>query len=176
MGWPLDKTIILLVGGGEGMGPLGSVTKEINQSKLDACVVVITGRNKKLKDELETLDWNIPSHIYGFVTNMPDFMRAADILVTKAGPGTISEALIANLPIILYHRIPGQEEGNVSYVIDEGAGVWAPEIEDIIGTLKDWLQNPSKRDEAVNHAKRLARPNASRQIAQTIDQMINFKK
>ena len=73
---------------------------------------------------------------------MPDFMRASDILLTKAGPGTISEALIAGLPIILYHRISGQEEGNVSYVIDEGAGVWAPETEDIIETLKYWLENP----------------------------------
>ena len=175
LGWPLDKTTILLVGGGEGMGPLGNVTEEINDAQLDAGLIVITGRNKKLKEELEALDWKIPSRIYGFVTNMPDFMRAADILVTKAGPGTISEALIANLPIILYHRIPGQEEGNVSYVIGEGAGVWAPDIEDIISTLKDWLQNPEKRDDAVNHAKRLAKPDASRQIARMINQMIKPK-
>ena len=88
------------------------------------------------------MKWNI-RRIYGFVTDMPDFMRAADILLTKAGPGTICEALIANLPIILYHRIPGQEEGNVSYVIDEGAGVWAPEVDDIIDTLNGWL-HPKK--------------------------------
>lgn len=174
--WPRDKTIILLVGGGEGMGPLGSVSKEINRVKLDAGLVVITGRNKKLKDELEAMDWNISTHIYGFVTDMPDLMRAADILVTKAGPGTISEALIANLPIILYHRIPGQEEGNVSYVIDEGAGVWAPDTKDIINTLKDWLDNPEKRTRVVENAKRLARPDASRQIARTIAEMIKPKK
>ena len=176
LGWPQDKTIILLVGGGEGMGPLGAVSKEINHVKLDAGLVIVTGRNKKLKDELEVIEWNIPTYIYGFVTNMPDLMRAADILVTKAGPGTISEALIANLPIILYHRIPGQEEGNVSYVIDEGAGIWAPNIEDIIKTLKDWLTNPEKRILAVENAKRLARPDASRQIVQTIAELIKFIK
>jgi len=173
LGWPKDKTMILLVGGGEGMGPLGAVSKEINQAKPDAGLVIITGRNKKLKNELEAMDWNISTHVYGFVTNMPDLMRAADILVTKAGPGTISEAMIANLPIILYHRIPGQEEGNVAYVIDEGAGVWAPDIKDIIITLDDWLNNPEKRMKAVENAKRLARPNASRQIARTIAEMIN---
>jgi len=122
------------------------------------------------------MDWNIPTHIYGFITDMPDFMRAADILVTKAGPGTISEALIANLPIILYHRIPGQEEGNVSYVINEGAGIWAPEIKDIINTLKDWLNNPQKRMLAVKNAKRLAKPNAARQIVQLIAGMIKYNK
>jgi len=174
--WPQDKTIILLVGGGEGMGPLGAVSKEINRAKLDISLVVITGRNKKLKDELEAMDWNIPTRIYGFVTNMPDLMRAADILVTKAGPGTISEALIANLPIILYHRVPGQEEGNVSYVLDEGAGIWAPDIEDIIKTLEDWLNNPEKRMLAVENAKRMARPDASRQIVHTIAEMIKLNK
>jgi 1,2-diacylglycerol 3-beta-galactosyltransferase len=174
LGWPPDKNIILLVGGGEGMGPIGIISKEINEAILNADLAVITGRNRKLKDSLEAMDWNISTYIYGFVTNMPDLMRAADILVTKAGPGTISEALIANLPIILYHRIPGQEEGNVSYVIDEGVGIWAPEIKDIINTLKDWLNNPKKRNLAVKNAKRLAKPDASRQIAQIITEMIKY--
>ena len=177
LGWPTDKPIILLVGGGEGMGPLKIVSEEINKAKLDAGVVIITGRNKNLKEELEALEWNIPSRIYGFVTNMPDLMRAADILVTKAGPGTISEALIANLPIILYHRIHlGQEEGNVSYVIDEGAGVWGTEVEDIIDTLNDWLKHPEKRDAAVKNAKRLAKPEAAREIARSINLMIKPKR
>ena len=101
-GWPEDKVIILLVGGGEGMGPLGEVSTRINKSKLDAALVVITGKNKRLKEKLEQQKWNIPTFIYGFVKNMPEFMRASDILVSKAGPGTISEALIAELPIILY--------------------------------------------------------------------------
>jgi 1,2-diacylglycerol 3-beta-galactosyltransferase len=168
LGWPQDKVVILLIGGGEGMGPLEEIAKKINDSNLDVALVVITGRNKKLKEKLENTKWSIPVHIYGFVKNMPDFMRASDILLTKAGPGTISEALIAGLPIILYHRISGQEEGNVSYVIDEGAGVWAPEIDDIIETLRFWIENPSKRQEAVDNAKRLARPNASREIAREI--------
>ena len=168
LGWPQDKVVILLVGGGEGMGPLEEISREINSSNLDVALVAITGRNKKLKEKLESINWSIPVHIYGFVKDMPDLMRAADILLTKAGPGTISEALIAGLPIILYHRISGQEEGNVSYVIDEGAGVWAPDIADIIETLRYWLVNPSKRQEAVDNARRLARPKASREIAQEI--------
>lgn len=168
LGWPEDKVIILLVGGGEGMGPLGEVCMKINEAKLDAALVVIAGRNKRLKKKLEQSDWNIPAYIYGFVKEMPQFMRAADILVSKAGPGSISEALIAELPIILYHRISGQEEGNVAYVTDEGAGIWAPETDDIVDSLRDWLEHPDKRLEAVANAKKLARPDASRQIAREI--------
>jgi 1,2-diacylglycerol 3-beta-galactosyltransferase len=155
------------------MGPLGEVSMKINEAKLDAALVVVTGRNKHLKEKLENHKWDIPAYIYGFVKDMPDFMRAADVLVSKAGPGTISEALIAELPIILYHRISGQEEGNVSYVIDEGAGIWAPEIEDIILALKDWLDHPDQRLQAVSNAKRLARPNASRDIAHAIIDQAN---
>lgn len=172
LGWPLDKTIILLVGGGEGMGPLGSVSKEVDAAGLDAAVVVVCGRNQKLQDELKSHQWQIPAQIYGFVTDMPDFMRAADILVTKAGPGTICEAMIANLPIILYHRIPGQEEGNVSYVVDEGAGVWAPDTADIVATLKNWLDHPETMEAAIENAKRLARPKATRDIAKRINQRV----
>jgi 1,2-diacylglycerol 3-beta-galactosyltransferase len=173
LGWRQDKPAILLVGGGEGMGPLEDISKEIDNSNLDAALVIITGRNKKLKLKLENMKWSMPVHIYGFVKEMPDFMRAADILLTKAGPGTISEALIAGLPIILYHRISGQEEGNVSYVIDEGAGIWAPEIKDIIETLKSWLENPAKREEAAANASRLARPEASREIAREIARLVD---
>ncbi len=168
LGWPKDKVIILLVGGGEGMGPLGEVSLKINNAKLDAALVVVTGKNKHLKEKLENHHWDIPVYIYGFINDMPEFMRAADVLVSKAGPGTISEALIAELPIILYHRISGQEEGNVSYVIDEGAGIWAPEIEDIVQALKTWLDHPEERLQAVSNAKKLARPDASREIARAI--------
>ena len=155
------------------MGPLEEITRKINDAGLDVSLVVITGRNKKLKEKLENTRWDIPIHIYGFVTEMPDFMRAADVLLTKAGPGTISEALIAGLPIILYHRISGQEEGNVSYVIDEGAGVWAPETNDIVDTLKLWWEQPELRKEAVKNARRLARPLAAREIARSIIHYLN---
>ena len=168
LGWPLDKVVVLLIGGGEGMGPLESISRQLNQSGLDIALVVIAGRNQKLKDALEKINWKIPAFIYGFVSEMPDFMCAADILLTKAGPGTISEAFIAGLPIILYHRVSGQEEGNVSYVIDEGAGVWAPETKDIIETIKYWIENPERRQHAAENARRLARPNAAREIAKVI--------
>jgi len=173
LGWPMDKPTILMVGGGEGMGPLGSIAKGINGAGLDANLVIVTGRNDSLKQELEALDWKMPATVYGFTTNMPDLMRASDMLLTKAGPGTICEALIANLPIILYHHLPGQEEGNVAFVTDEGAGVWASETEEIITTLSEWIHNPEKRKRAVENAKRLARPTAARDIAHTINELIS---
>ncbi len=108
LGWPLDKPIILLVGGGDGMGPLGKTARAIDESGLNLGMIIVCGRNERLKANLEAQTWDNPTMIYGFTREMPDFMRAADILVSKAGPGTIAEALNAHLPIVLYSRIPGQ--------------------------------------------------------------------
>ena len=104
---------------------------------------------------------------------MPQFMQASDVLITKAGPGTISEAFIAGLPIILYSRIPGQEEGNVTYVVEHGAGVWAPEVwTRSIDTLRTWLRNPDVCKQVASNSKRLSHPNASNRIAQIIAQQV----
>ena len=168
LGWPHNLPIILLIGGGDGMGPLEKTAHAIADAHLEAGLVVVTGRNRKLKARLEAESWPMPVFIYGFVREMPDFMRASDIIVTKAGPGTISEAFIAGLPIIMYSRMPGQEDGNVTYVVEEGAGIWAPQPEEVVEALTTWLSNPSLRENAVRASRRLARPDASRDIAHHI--------
>lgn len=168
LGWPPDLPVILLVGGGEGMGPLEDVADAINHSGLRAALVIVAGRNKQLKSRLEKVAWNLPAIIYGYVQEMPDFMRAADVLVTKAGPGTISEAFIAKLPIILFSRLPGQEEGNVTYVTHEGAGAWAPEPGLVVETLRCWLADPAQLRQVIEACSRLARPHAAREIARIL--------
>lgn len=165
LGWPTDLPVILLVGGGEGMGPLEKVAQAIAAACLPAALVIIAGRNKDLKVRLETCSWSMPTFVYGFVREMPDFMRAADILVTKAGSGTIGEAFNATLPMILYSRLPGQEDGNVVYVTSQGAGVWSPQPELVIATLQDWIHHPERHLQVVEACRRLARPEAARQIA-----------
>jgi 1,2-diacylglycerol 3-beta-galactosyltransferase len=165
LGWPTNLPVILLMGGGEGMGPIEKTAQSIINANLPLTLVIITGRNEKLFKRLESKTWPVPTFIYGFVRNMPDFMGAADILVTKAGPGTISESLIIGLPMILYTRLPGQEDGNVDYIVSEGAGVWAPEPEKIIMTLRAWIEDPKWREQAIAACQRIARPQAASQIA-----------
>jgi 1,2-diacylglycerol 3-beta-galactosyltransferase len=168
LGWPRDALITLLVGGGEGMGPLQETAEILDAAHLPIMMVIVAGRNAKLESRLKSHAWQTPTHVYGFVTEMPDFMRAADILVSKAGPGTICEGFIAGLPIILYNRLPGQEDGNVSYVVNEGAGVWAPEPALVRNVLTKWIEQPELRHTAISACRRLARPDASRKIARLL--------
>jgi 1,2-diacylglycerol 3-beta-galactosyltransferase len=177
LGWPQDRPVVLLVGGADGMGPIEKTATAIADANLPITLVIIAGRNQELKGRLEARQWPMKTLIYGFVHEMPNFMRAANILVTKAGPGTISEALNAGLPMILYSRLPGQEDGNVDYVISEGVGVWAPKTSYIVSALKAWITHPRQLELAAEACCDAARPEAARQIARILAERLGiFKK
>lgn len=176
LGWPIYKPIVLLVGGGEGMGPLAKTAQAIDQSGLDVGLVIICGRNQRLKASLEECAWENPTTIYGFTREMPDFMRAADFIVTKAGPGTIAEALNAELPIILYSKLPGQEDGNVTFVQEEGAGIWAPTPQDVVRTLTRWISRPAERQRVVENCRKAGKPKAARTIAHILGEKLGLRQ
>jgi 1,2-diacylglycerol 3-beta-galactosyltransferase len=155
------------------MGPIEEVVRAVDRANLDMMMVIVAGRNQALQKNLSKKALQTAHEILGFVENMPDLMNAADIIVTKAGPGTISEAFTAGLPIILYTRMPGQEEGNVDYVVGKGTGVWAPTPAQVVNTLRDWVENPGHREAIAAVSKRLARPEAAKNIAQRIIEMVN---
>ncbi len=174
LGWPLHKPIVLLMGGGDGMGPLAKTAQAIDESGLDVGLIIVCGRNQRLKVSLEACEWENPTHIYGFSHEMPDFMRAADFIVTKAGPGTIAEALNAELPIILYSKLPGQEDGNVTFVQEEGAGVWAPNSQDVVRTLTRWISRPAERQTVIESCRRAGKPEAARTIAHIMGEKLGL--
>ena len=174
LGWPLGKPIVLMVGGGEGMGPLAKTAQAIDASGLNVGLVIVCGRNQSLKASLESHKWENSTLIYGFTRDMPNFMRAADFIVTKAGPGTIAEALNAELPIILYSKLPGQEDGNVTFVQEEGAGVWAPNPQDAVRALTRWISRPEERQKVIENCRRAGRPEAARTIAHIIGEKLGL--
>jgi 1,2-diacylglycerol 3-beta-galactosyltransferase len=174
LGWPQDKQIVLMVGGGEGMGPLGKMARAIDESGLDVGLAIVAGRNQRLKTHLESTPWQNPAFIYGFTRDMPDLMRAADFIVTKAGPGTIAEALTAELPIILYSKVPGQEDGNVTFVVDEGAGVWAPTPQLVVRALTRWISRPKEKAAVVKTCRRVKRPDAAKSVVRAIADLLKI--
>ena len=103
-----------------------------------AQLVVICGKNHKLRDELRAVDWGPHLHVVveGFTNRMSDYMAASDCIVTKAGPGTIAEACCAGLPIMLSGFLPGQESGNVGFVVDGGFGDYSAEPTTIAETVR----------------------------------------
>jgi 1,2-diacylglycerol 3-beta-galactosyltransferase len=168
LGWPGDLPMVLLVGGGEGMGPLEKIAHTLASSGERFGLAVVTGRNAGLRARLEAQAWEIPAFIYGFERRMPQLMRAADILVTKAGPSTIAEAMNASLPMILYSRLPGQEDGNVSFAVANGLGVWSPGPRATADAVVRWLSHPEERKRAAAACRRAARPDAADTVASVL--------
>ncbi len=163
-----DKPIVLVVGGGDGIGPLEQIVRAIAHMHPAALVVVITGHNHGLKQVLTRMDLPIPVRIEGFVSNMEVWMRAADVLVTKAGPNTLAEAFAMGLPLVIYTALPGQEQENVNHVVENGAGLWAPLPQQTAEAVVQLLSNGEMRETMATRARALARPQATRQIAQNL--------
>jgi 1,2-diacylglycerol 3-beta-galactosyltransferase len=168
LGFDDSLSMALLIGGGDGMGPLGPTARAIARSRLPLQLAVVCGRNQAVKDELDQMRTRVPMKTLGFVTNVPELMGAADILVTKAGAATVGEAFIAQLPILLYECIPGQEEGNVEYVLKEGAGAWCPSPRAVVKRLRELLAHPEQIQQMRRASARLARPESALDIARAV--------
>lgn len=163
-----NKLTVLLMGGGEGMGNLGDIARAVGFSGLNLQMVVVAGRNKKLTQQLSEIAWPMPARIYGFTSEVPRLMNAADILITKAGPTTVAEALAREVPTILSGFIPPQEEENVTYLVNAGAGVLVEEPERIVATLKLWQRDGGLLHRMSEAARAAARPRAAFDAAEVI--------
>lgn len=121
--------VVLVMGGADGMGRVEKILDAMDARQIQATFVVVTGRNVALKARLEDKSWHIDLKALGYVEDMPRWMKAADLLLTKAGPSTISEALASGLPMVLTGYLPGQERANVAFVESIGAGIYAPQLQ-----------------------------------------------
>lgn len=165
---------VLVMGGGEGMGPLEAIVQALAAAldDLPAQVVVICGRNASLQQRLAGRPWPLPVIPLGFTPDIPLWMRSADCLVTKAGPGTIAEALACQLPMVLSSFVPGQETGNVAYVEQHSVGVYRSDPTAIASTVRGWLAAPATIAAISDRAQRLARPQAALDIANALSDLL----
>jgi 1,2-diacylglycerol 3-beta-galactosyltransferase len=179
LGLAEDRFTALVSSGADGSGGLHVRARAIAESGLPVGLAVICGRNRSARQRLAGLrdaeGRLVP--VLGFVDNMADWMRAADVVVTKAGPGTISEALCSGLPMLLTWYIPGQERGNLEWVVDIGAGRYVPRTRELVDALAE-LSLPGSAGMAVMRAAvaGVARPEATERIAALIAAMATGRR
>jgi 1,2-diacylglycerol 3-beta-galactosyltransferase len=177
LGWLLERPAVLLVGGGEGMGKLYATARVIDARCAGIQLAAVAGRNRRLRERLQAAKWRMPTHVYGFVRDMPRLMSASDVLITKAGPGTLHEAFLAGLPLILNGAIPGQEEGNVRLVVQGGAGVWSPDPAQTAELVARWTGAESDALERMAACSRaLARPRAAADVADEVWRLVEIQQ
>ncbi len=166
-----DLPTVLLVGGGDGMGGLVEMALSLQQELQDAQLVVICGNNRAAQAALQQQS-NNNMVVQGFVSNMDEYMRAADVLVTKAGPGTIAEACICGLPCMLFAYLPGQEEGNIPFVEQGGFGAYCSDPKEIATTVRSWIADPQQLVVMQENAFKAARPQATLDIARDLAEIV----
>lgn len=126
LGLNSNRFMVLLTGGGVGAGNMGEWVNALETQCADTQILVITGKNKDLYDELRNKDKPGHVHVYGFVDNMEVMMAASDIIITKAGPGTIMEGAAMNRTLIVTEAVGIQETGNIDYVKRNQLGYYCP--------------------------------------------------
>lgn len=165
LGLDPEMVTALLIGGGEGAGGIEAIVQAIQSTDLPVQLIVVCGRNEGLRARLEHTRLRTPAHICGFVKTIPELMRASDVVITKGGPQTISEALVAQRPVILTQTLPGQEEGNGWFVENRGVGFAPGPVDQIVANLGRLVRNPAERAQMTANAARHGRPAAAREVA-----------
>jgi UDP-N-acetylglucosamine:LPS N-acetylglucosamine transferase len=160
-------TILAMVGA-EGSPRALRNLAALASSDIEAQLVVVCGRGERLRRQIERLPARIPVRALGFVEGISGLMRAADLLVTKAGGLTLAEAFCCRMPVVIHDVLPGQEAGNLEYVVQQGAAVFAPRPGDLVHTIAGLAADPINRQRLADCGARLARPNAAREIAANI--------
>ncbi|KAK7283138.1 hypothetical protein RIF29_12449 [Crotalaria pallida] len=180
LGMDENLPAVLLMGGGEGMGPIEATARALGDMLYDenlgapiGQILVICGRNKKLANKLQSMSLKVPVQIKGFVNKMEECMGACDCIITKAGPGTIAEAMIRGLPIVLNGYIAGQEAGNVPYVVENGFGKFSKSPKEIAKIVSDWFGPKADELKSMSqNALRLARPDAVFKIVHDLHELV----
>jgi processive 1,2-diacylglycerol beta-glucosyltransferase len=168
------KTTLLLMGGGLGIGPLEKALARIDSLRHDVQTVVVVGKNSRLEQRLADAARRMRKDVTvaGFVPNVYDYMRAADVLVSKPGGLTSSEALAAGLPMVMLRPLPGQEERNARYLQESGIGVRAQTSRDLIDVLDRLLAEPIRMQRMAQNARRMARPHAADAVATMLENLV----
>ena len=155
-----DLPTLLVLGGGFGMGPVAEILSELDKIERPFQTLVVAGRNEELRRELAVHDRRHPTHVLGFVTNMHELMSVADLIISKPGGLTSSEALAMGKPLFILNPIPGQEAANSDFLLERGAAAKVNRVEDLPYRL-DQLLGSKKLDEMGHAAKTLGRPSAA---------------
>lgn len=166
-----DLPAILLSAGGFGAGNAQRLVGALVDANIRAQIIAVCGKSAPLKASIEKIAARptrnqLPVlNAVGFTTEMDEFMAAADLMIGKPGGLTTSESLIKGLAWVVVNPIPGQEEKNAIYLLEQGAGVWSDNLYTLAFKVKSILEEPSRLERMRKNALRLARTDAGSLIA-----------
>jgi processive 1,2-diacylglycerol beta-glucosyltransferase len=160
-----DRPTVLVLGGGFGMGPMAEILGELAKVDAPLQVIVVAGKNETLRRKLSAMSHRHVTRVLGFSTNMHELMAASDVILTKPGGLTTSEALAIGRPMMILNPIPGQEAANSDFLLEKGAAVKVNCLEDLPFKLGQ-LIGSTRLSQMARAARAIGRPHAARLICE----------
>jgi len=162
-----DLPVLLVLSGGFGMGPVAEILAELDKVPRPFQTIVVTGRNEDLRRKLAAQDRKHPTHVLGFASNMHELMAVSEIIITKPGGLSSSEALALGKPLFILNPIPGQEAANSDFLLEHGAAAKVNRVEDLPFRIEQLLGS-KKLTEMAKAAKSLGRPQSALAICREV--------
>ncbi len=165
-----ERPLVLVMGGGRGVGPLGELAEQLAALGAGMQVLVVCGTNARVRDQIDHLPAGRTGRIrtLGTSREVDVLLEACDVMVGKAGGLTCSEALIKGTPLVLFKPTPGQEVRNARFLAQAGAAVLADSPAEVGAWVARWLADAGARERMRDAQARLARPDAAAAIARQV--------
>jgi len=160
-----DQKCIILSGGGLGLGSMEQVLEGLDEIDQPLKTFVLTGTNEKLYRKVTSRTYRHEVVPLRFIANFHEYLEIADLIVTKSGGLTTAEVMSKQVPMIIYNPLPGQEERNSHFLLNNGCAVHANVSEQLIYFIEELLYNPTKVEYMKKMAAKIAKPDAAHQIA-----------
>ncbi len=171
-----DKFTILVMSGSMGYGKISKTIVQLDKLNFDFQIISICGNNKRSKRSIDKLETSKKVYNYGYVNNVEVFMSASDCIVTKPGGLTTSEALAKGLPMIVLGAIPGQEERNLEFLLNNGAAMGASKTFPVDECLFHLLIDDQRLNLMQQSANRLGKADAAKHLAAVLINELNNKE
>lgn len=171
-----ESFAVLMMGGGEGVGLSAKAVKELSVLG-NVELYIFTGRNARLKKKIERRYGNSVKAL-SFVSNVDEWLKAADLLITKSGPSTLVEAAASQIPTLFIGALPGQEQSIIDYLIRASAGgedMLCNEAS-ISARVAELISSDQKRRDLVDSLTNFATPSASAEVCSLIGNLVTPKE
>lgn len=170
---PQTPVVLVMAGAQASLGRIDDLVRVLARFPTAVQPIVVCANADRLARRVraEAARSGHPFRVLGYVDNINELMAASDLLLTKAGGVTLSEALVSRLPMLLYGSIPGHEESNTRFMVEQGAAVAARTPAEVHALLEKVLGDPRRLDEMRQAASRLRRPDAARVVVSRLAQL-----
>ena len=171
-----NKFTVLIMNGGNGLGKNLKLIKNLKKSEKEFQIICVCGKNKKGKEELDDyIEKNKVTNIIslGFVSNIEVLMSAADVMFSRGGGVSLTEALNMNVPLIIREKIIINEKRNKEFLIKRKSALNIENINEAKDALEFLIENPNILEEIKTNQKEHVNPNAADDIAGFIDKIVS---